>query len=173
MQDRSRSFSFLGIANNDLSSRKRWDSPGRGRRSPPRRGIVLEKRIFVASPENQGVSPSAHEAASREAIAMAKARNEAKPPMASIQDVTWYYLDKIGQEHGPVESSSMREWWLKGCFPVGADLLVRGPLWKWHLPLHAVYPNLASAFLEPPIWPEISAEPPRAKHVSQLGLQHV
>merc|ERR1740121_2737861 len=49
----------------------------------------------------------------------------------------------------------MREWLTVGRFPVGCDLRVRLPEWERHLPLHQLYPNLNTAFVLPPAWPEM------------------
>jgi len=49
----------------------------------------------------------------------------------------------------------MREWLTAGRFPVGGELRVRLPEWERHLPLHQLYPDLATAFVLPPAWPDI------------------
>mmetsp|Transcript_153969 Transcript_153969/g.271878 ORF Transcript_153969/g.271878 Transcript_153969/m.271878 type:complete len:309 (+) Transcript_153969:85-1011(+) len=138
--------------------RSRQGPGGRYEGSPPRRGVMLEKRMLVASPESAGVSHEAQQAAAKEAAAMAKAREAARRPrtdvMAPDKEVSWYYLDNLGQEYGPLESGAMREWLLAGRFPVGGDLLVRLPEWQWHMPLYTIYPNLSIAFVVPPLWPE-------------------
>lgn len=49
----------------------------------------------------------------------------------------------------------MREWLTAGRFPVGGELRVRLPEWERHMPLHQLYPDLATAFVLPPAWPDV------------------
>lgn len=65
------------------------------------------------------------------------------------------YLDSVGQEYGPVPGWTMREWLTLGRFPVGGDLRVRLPEWERHLALHQLYPDLSTAFVLPPAWPDM------------------
>jgi len=71
-----------------------------------------------------------------------------------LHELPWLYLDSVGQEYGPVPGCTMREWLTLGRFPVGGDLRVRLPEWEKHLPLHKLFPDLQSAFVLPPAWPD-------------------
>mmetsp|Transcript_5145 Transcript_5145/g.8979 ORF Transcript_5145/g.8979 Transcript_5145/m.8979 type:complete len:174 (-) Transcript_5145:81-602(-) len=73
-------------------------------------------------------------------------------------ELPWFYLDSVDQEYGPVHSVTMREWLTLGRFPVGGDLRVRLPEWDVHLPLHKLYPDLTSAFILPPAWPDVISD---------------
>mmetsp|Transcript_11213 Transcript_11213/g.25573 ORF Transcript_11213/g.25573 Transcript_11213/m.25573 type:complete len:139 (-) Transcript_11213:71-487(-) len=73
-------------------------------------------------------------------------------------ELPWFYLDSVDQEYGPVHSVTMREWLTLGRFPVGGDLRVRLPEWDIHLPLHKLYPDLTSAFILPPAWPNVMSD---------------
>mmetsp|Transcript_42002 Transcript_42002/g.112198 ORF Transcript_42002/g.112198 Transcript_42002/m.112198 type:complete len:284 (-) Transcript_42002:235-1086(-) len=98
------------------------------------------------------VGTAKHAAAVQEAVA-ASARHAEARERVSVDEVVWFYVDPAGREFGPVGSASMRNWMLQGVFPVGGDLLLRMPRWRWHLPLHTVYPDLAVAFAgPPPMW---------------------
>mmetsp|Transcript_30247 Transcript_30247/g.86701 ORF Transcript_30247/g.86701 Transcript_30247/m.86701 type:complete len:293 (+) Transcript_30247:162-1040(+) len=72
-----------------------------------------------------------------------------------VHELPWLYLDSVGQEYGPVPGWTMREWLTLGRFPVGRDLRVRLPEWEQHLPLHQLFPDLSTAFVLPPAWPNI------------------
>jgi len=72
-----------------------------------------------------------------------------------VHELPWLYLDSVGQEYGPVPGWTMREWLTLGRFPVGRELRVRLPEWDQHLPLHQLYPDLATAFVLPPAWPSV------------------
>jgi len=72
-----------------------------------------------------------------------------------LHELPWLYLDSVGHEYGPIPGWTMREWLMLGRFPVGRDLRVRLPEWERHLPLHQLYPDLSSAFVLPPAWPDI------------------
>eukprot|EP00927_Polykrikos_kofoidii_P010671 TRINITY_DN14492_c0_g1_i3.p1 TRINITY_DN14492_c0_g1~~TRINITY_DN14492_c0_g1_i3.p1 ORF type:complete len:295 (+),score=49.99 TRINITY_DN14492_c0_g1_i3:37-885(+) len=75
-----------------------------------------------------------------------------------LHELPWFYLDSVGQEFGPVHGWMMREWLTLGRFPVGIDLRVRLPEWDRHLPLHKLYPDLGSAFVLPPAWPDVYSD---------------
>lgn len=70
-------------------------------------------------------------------------------------ELPWLYLDSVGQEYGPIPGWTMREWLQLGRFPVGSELRVRLPEWERHLPLHQLYPDLSTAFVLPPAWPDM------------------
>lgn len=75
-----------------------------------------------------------------------------------LHELPWLYLDSVGQEYGPVPGWTMREWLSLGRFPVGGELRVRLPEWERHLPLHRLFPDLGSAFLLPPSWPDFYSD---------------
>jgi len=78
-----------------------------------------------------------------------------RSPSRPSTSPSWFYLDSVGQEYGPVPGWTMHEWLTLGRFPVGRDLRVRLLEWERHLPLHKLYPNLVGAFMLPPAWPEV------------------
>lgn len=115
------------------------------------------------------VGTARHAAAAQEATA-ASAWHAAARERVSVDEVAWYYVDPSGREFGPVASASMRTWMLQGVFPVGGDLLVRMPRWRWHMPLHMVYPDLAAAFAgPPPMWQPGVDEGRRSENPDDAG----
>jgi len=79
-----------------------------------------------------------------------------------LHELPWLYLDSVGQEFGPIPGWTMREWLTLGRFPVGKDLRVRLPEWERHLPLYQLFPDLSSAFVLPPAWPDVYSDGARA-----------
>lgn len=75
-----------------------------------------------------------------------------------VHELPWLYLDSVGQEYGPVPGWTMREWLSLGRFPTGRQLRVRLPEWERHMPLHQLYPDLNTAFLLPPAWPDLYSD---------------
>lgn len=116
-------------------------------------------------PVAPGVAPAldskAFQVAASEAVSMAASRIAARRASAShfMREVTWYYLDSIGQEYGPMKQQAMRHWLVQGRFPLGGELLVRLAEWQWHLPLCTLYPHLGVAFTTPPLWPDCPPTP--------------
>mmetsp|Transcript_7424 Transcript_7424/g.17582 ORF Transcript_7424/g.17582 Transcript_7424/m.17582 type:complete len:251 (-) Transcript_7424:154-906(-) len=86
-----------------------------------------------------------------------------------LHELPWLYLDSVGHEYGPVPGWTMREWLTLGRFPVGSELRVRLPEWERHLPLHQLFPNLNTAFVLPPAWPD--AYPDNASGTAATGAQ--
>lgn len=72
-----------------------------------------------------------------------------------VHELPWLYLDSVGQEFGPLPGWTMREWLSLGRFPVGPELRVRLPEWDRHVTLCQLFPDLQSAFVVPPAWPEV------------------
>lgn len=75
-----------------------------------------------------------------------------------LHELPWLYMDSIGNEFGPIPGWTMREWLTLGRFPVGIELRVRLPEWDRHLPLSRLYPDLSTAFVLPPAWPDMYSD---------------
>ena len=63
---------------------------------------------------------------------------------------SWWFLDNFATEFGPFPASTMREWFMQGFFPIGAELPVRVDHWKFFAPVGACFPNIMKAFDGPP-----------------------
>ena len=63
-------------------------------------------------------------------------------------DLTWYFLDEHGQEHGPICGSKLRQWMQSGS--ISQDFRVRLLNWDCHFPVEELWPSSEVAFVLPP-----------------------